>query len=165
MSMAWFTSPSARDPLSGELWYIVSDEPTTHKTFAEYAERFDIEEEFLDEKSNGFQLPKSEIRSLTALSRLCFVVAVAALWLTSQGEQVVASGMRRRVDCHWFRGNSYLRIGWDWLKAVIHKGWKLFPKMTLSGRADPEPAMASWKQASQKLEREFTVKSITYMAC
>ncbi len=46
MSMAWFTSPSARDPLSGELWYIVSDEPTTLQTFAEYAERFDIEEEF-----------------------------------------------------------------------------------------------------------------------
>ena len=155
----------ARDPISGELWYIVSDEPTTLQTFAEYAERFDIEEEFLDEKSNGFQLHKSEIRSVTALSRLCLVVAVAALWLTSQGEQVVAHGMRRRVDCHWFRVNSYLRIGWDWLKAVVHKGWTLFPKMTLNGRADPEPAMASRKQASQKLQGEFTVKSITYMAC
>ncbi len=49
---------------------------------AEYADRFNIEEEFLDEKSNGFQLEKSEIRSVMALSRLCLVVAVAALWLT-----------------------------------------------------------------------------------
>ena len=122
------------------------------QTFAEYAERFDIEEEFLDEKSNGFQLQKSEIRSVTALSRLCLVVAVATLWLTSQGEQVIAGGLRRRVDCHWFRGNSYLRIGWEWIKAVMHKGWKLFPKMTLSGRADPEPAMSSWKQTSKQLE-------------
>ncbi len=155
----------ARDPISGELWYIVSNETTTLQTFAEYADRFNIEEEFLDEKSNGFQLEKSQIRSVMALSRLCLVVAVAALWLTSQGEQVVAHGLRRRVDCHWFRGNSYLRIGWDWLKAVVHKGWKLFPNMTFNGRFDPEPAMASRKQASKKLEREFTVKSFTYMAC
>ncbi len=119
----------------------------------------------LDEKSNGFQLEKSEIRSVMALSRLCLVVAFAALWLTSQGEQVVAHGLRRRVDCHWFRGNSYLRIGWDWLKAVVHKECKLFSNMTLNGRSDPEPAMASRKQERKKLEREFTVKSFTYMAC
>ena len=125
--------------------------------------RFNIEEEFLDEKSNGFQLEKSEIRSVMALSRLCLVVAVAALCLTSQGEQVVAHGLRRRVDCHWFRGNSYLRIGWDWLKAVVHKGWKLFPNMTLNGRVDPEPAIASRKQERKKLQREFTVKSFKYL--
>ena len=155
----------ARDPISGELWYIVSDEATTLRTFCEYARRFDIEEEFLDEKSNGFKLEKSQIRSVMALSRLCLVVAVATLWLTSQGEQVVAAGLRRRVDCHWFRSNSYLRIGWEWLKAVVHKGWKIFEKMTLSGNTDPEPAMASRKQASKKLKREFTVKSFNYMPC
>ncbi len=37
----------------------------------EYGERFQIEEELLDEKSNGFQLERSEIRSAPALSRLC----------------------------------------------------------------------------------------------
>lgn len=154
----------ARDPVSGQLWYIVSDEPTNLQTFAEYGLRFDIEEEFLDEKSNAFQFQKSEIRSAEALSRLCLVIAVASLWLTSQGEQVVASGLRRRVDCHWFRGNSYLRIGWEWIKAVAHKGWELFPKLTLSGRADPEPAKASRRQDAKKYEREFTVKSFSYKA-
>jgi hypothetical protein len=43
----------ARDPISRELWYIVSDEQTSLQTFREYGERFCIEEEFLDEKSNG----------------------------------------------------------------------------------------------------------------
>jgi len=41
---------------SRETWFIVSDEPTGVKTFKEYGLRFDIEENFLDDKSNGFQL-------------------------------------------------------------------------------------------------------------
>lgn len=35
-----------RDPISGEFWSIVSDQPTTLQTFAEYGERFEIEENF-----------------------------------------------------------------------------------------------------------------------
>jgi len=66
----------ARDPLSRQLWMVVSDQPTTLQTLREYAERFQIQEELLDEKSNGFQLERSEIRCAPALSRLCFVMAV-----------------------------------------------------------------------------------------
>jgi hypothetical protein len=69
----------ARDLPSRQLWMVVSDEPTTLQTFREYGERFSIEEEFLDEKSNGFQLERSELRSAAALSRLCFVMAVTTL--------------------------------------------------------------------------------------
>jgi hypothetical protein len=79
----------ARDSVSGELWHIVSDEPTSLQTFREYSERFDIEEEFLDEKSNGFQLEKSLIRSPMAVSRLCLVMAITTLFLTVQGQEVV----------------------------------------------------------------------------
>lgn len=61
----------ARDPISRELWYIVSDEPTSLQTLREYGERFDIESEFLDEKSNGFQLEKSKV-SL----KYCFIPSV-----------------------------------------------------------------------------------------
>jgi hypothetical protein len=50
-----------------EEWFVVSDEPTDFATFAEYGWRFDIEENFLDDKSNGFQLELSLIRSATAL--------------------------------------------------------------------------------------------------
>jgi hypothetical protein len=37
-----------------EDWLIVSDEPTDVQTFKEYGLRFDIEENFLDDASNGF---------------------------------------------------------------------------------------------------------------
>jgi hypothetical protein len=112
----------ARDCLSRQVWMVVSDEPTTLQTLREYSERFQIDEELLDEKSNGFQLERSEIRSIPALSRLCFVMAVATLFLTTQGQQVVSDGKRRWVDAHWQRGNSYLRIGWNWVKGVLHQG-------------------------------------------
>lgn len=104
----------------------------------EYGERFQIEEELLDQKSNRFQLERSEIRSAPALSRLCFVMAVATLLLTVPGQQVVATGKRRWVDCHWQRGNSYLRLGWNWLKGVLHQGWRLFRTFSLHGQSDPE---------------------------
>jgi hypothetical protein len=62
--------------------------------------RFDIEENFLDDKSNGFQLESSLIRSSDALSRLCFVISMATLYLVSQGTQVVSDNKRRWVDPH-----------------------------------------------------------------
>jgi hypothetical protein len=152
----------ARDPLSQQLWMVVSDQPTTLQTFREYSERFQVEEELLDEKSNGFQLERSEIRSAPALSRLCLVMAVATLLLTVQGQQVVTDGKRRWVDAHWQRGNSYLRIGWNWLKGVLHQGWLLFQTISLAGVPDPEPASASKKQTQKHLEREFTVTSYSF---
>lgn len=129
----------ASDPISRQTWYVVSDQPVCLQTFREYGERFQIEEEFLDEKSNRFRLEQSQIDSVTALSRLCLVLAVTTLFLTAQGQQVVASGKRRWVDCHWQRGNSYLRIGWNWVRGVLHRGWKLFPCFSLSGHAEERP--------------------------
>jgi hypothetical protein len=152
----------APDPLSQQVWIVVADQPTTLQTFREYSERFQIEEELLDEKSNGFQLERSELRSAPALSRLCLVMAVATLLLTIQGQQVVIAGKRRWVDAHWQRGNSYLRIGWHWFKGVLHQGWRLFSTVSLFGFADPEPASASKKQTQKQLEREFTIKSYSF---
>ena len=154
----------ARDSVSGELWYIVSDEPTSLQTFREYGERFDIEEEFLDEKSNGFQLEKSLIRSPMALSRLCLVMAITTLFLTVQGQEVVKTGKRRLVDCHTFRGNSYLRLGWEWVKGVLYRAWRLFSTLSLSGDVDPEGALASQKQAQKSFEREFRVRTFSYVS-
>lgn len=152
----------ARAALSRQLWMVVSDQPTTLQTFREYGERFQIEEELLDEKSNGFQLERSESDAVTALSRLCLVMAVATLLLTVQGQQVVKAGKRRQLDAHWQRGNSYLRIGWNWVKGVLHQGWPLFETISLQGGVDPEPGIASKKQSQKHLEREFTVKSYKF---
>jgi hypothetical protein len=133
----------ARHSCTGEYWSIVSDEPTKVPTFEEYGRRFDIEEHFLDDTSNGFQLESSLVRAPDALTRLCFVVAVAPLYLGAQGTQVVAQQKRRWVDPHWLRGNSYLRIGWQWVKRALARGWELFATLHLSGTPDPDPCRAS----------------------
>ena len=133
----------ARHSRTGESWSIVSDEPTSVHTFEEYGRRFTIEENFLDDKSNGFQLESSLVREAEALTRLCLVLAIATLYLVAQGTQVVAQQKRRWVDPHWFRGHSYLRIGWHWVKTALARGWELFATLHLSGSPDPEPSRAS----------------------
>jgi hypothetical protein len=133
----------ARHTSNGEHWYVVSDEPTSVQTFVEYGWRFDIEENFLDDKSNGFQLESSLVRDAAALTRLCLVLAVTTLYLLAQGTQVVRTNKRRWVDPHWLRGNSYLRIGWQWVKTALARGWALFATLHLSGIPDPEPSRAS----------------------
>jgi len=133
----------ARHTSNGECWYVVSDEPTSVHTFVEYSWRFDIEENFLDDKSNGFQLESSLVRNADAVARLCVVLAVTTLYLVAQGTQVVAAHKRRWVDPHWWRGNSYLRLGWQWVKTALTRGWRLFATLSLPGAPDPEPARAS----------------------
>ena len=145
-----------------EDWLIVSDQPTDVTTFDEYGLRFDIEENFLDDKSSGFQLESSLIRSADALSRLCLVLAVATLFLVCQGTEVVESGRRRWVDAHWFRGNSYLKIGWKWVRHAFVKGYELITQLRLSPLRDPEPAIASRKQAKKQNERTFSVQFDVY---
>lgn len=150
--------------INGEFWAIVSDEPTNLQTFSEYGLRFDIEEAFLDDQSNGWNLQKSEIRSVCALSRLLFIMAVASLYVTAQGVAVVESGQRRRVDPHWFRGNSYFRIGWDWIKAAFEQGWQLIESVCLHSSYDPQPSMASRRQHDQRCYRlEFKIRTFQYV--
>jgi hypothetical protein len=136
----------ARENLTGGLWLIVSSEPTTLRTLQEYGLRFDIEESFLDDKSGGFEWERSGLRCAVALSRLCLVMATATLYLTIQGTAVGESQQRRWVDAHWFRGMSYFKIGWNWVKAAATRGWDLFPVASLTSNLDPDPPKASKSQ-------------------
>lgn len=145
----------ARPLGSDEYWYVVSDESAELKTLEEYGLRFDIEENFLDDKSNGFQLESSLIRSAKALERLCFVLAMTTLYLVSVGTSVVKKGQRRLVDPHWFRGSSYLKIGWNWVNYALNRGYELITSVYLSGEPDPEPAMASKKQDEKRRQARF----------
>lgn len=144
-------------PDGKERWYVASDEPVDVETFYEYGLRTDIEENFLDDKSNGFQLESSKVRSAEGLERLCMVIAVATLYLVSQGVEVVRKGKRRLVDSHWFRGSSYLKIGWRWVKTALTKGWRLCSKLCLVGGRDPEPAIASLRSASKHQPPVFRI--------
>ena len=152
-----------RNNINGEFWAIVSDEQTTLKTFAEYGLRFDVEESFLDDQSSGWNVQRSEIRSVEALSRLWFILAVATLYLTAQGVEVVASKKRRWIDPHWQRGHSYFRIGLDWVKTALIQGWKLIRQVHFIGNYDPSPVMASRKQHEARHYRlEFKIQTYQY---
>jgi hypothetical protein len=145
----------ARPQAGNDIWYVLSDEPTEVTTLEEYGLRFDIEENFLDDKSNGFQLESSLIRSAQALTRLCLVLALTTCYLVSQGVEVVKQGKRRWVDPHWFRGQSYLKIGWNWVKLALSRGLDLITNMHLSSDCDPEPAMASKRQYQHYCQTRF----------
>ena len=133
-------------PNGSEKWAIVCDEPTGRHTFDEYGLRFDIEENFLDDKSAGFNLEDSLLRDSMAISRLCLILATATVYLVSTGSAVVTCGLRPVVDTHWRRGLSYLQIGWRWCQyAIANRKW-LLSFLWLPPEPDPEPAIASWKQ-------------------
>ena len=153
-----------RNSVNGELWAIVSNEKTTLQTFAEYGLRFDIEENFLDDRSSGWNIQRSMIRDVCALSRLWFILAVTTLYVSAQGVKVVDSGKRRWVDTHWFRGNSYFRIGWGLGKKPLYSMvGKLINHVVFTSNLDPHPAMASKKQHEQRLYRlEFQVLTHSY---
>lgn len=138
---------------SKEYWLVVSDEPTEPKTFEEYGLRFDIEENFSDEKSHGLPLESSRLRSATPLARLCGVLAVTTLYLVAPGTEVVRQGKRRWVDAQGFRGQSYLKRGWNWVKWALRRGYDRLPSVQRSPEADPLPALASKIQHQKPAER------------
>jgi hypothetical protein len=138
-------------PEGFEEWAILSDEPTSLKTLDEFGLRFDIEENFLDDKSAGFQLEASEIRDAAALSRLGLILATATLYLVSSGVAIVAMGKRHFVDPHWHRGLSYFQIGWRWIEHALAHGKRLVPFFWFEPGPDPEPVYASKRQASKPI--------------
>jgi len=138
-----------------EDWAILSDDPTDLHTFVEYGLRFDLEENFLDYKSAGFQLESGEIRDADALSRLGLVLATTTLYLFSTGTAVVTLGLRAMIDTHWQRGLSYFHIGWRWIRhALAHFGF-LLSFFWLEPGPDPFPVFASKRQAARPIATLF----------
>lgn len=144
-----------------EQWAIGSDDPTDLQTLTEYALRFDLEENFLDDKSAGFQLESSEIHQAEALARLLLILAVATLYLVNSGVAVVTTGQRHQVDAHWQRGLSYLQLGWRWLRQALCQGRRLFKLLWLRPGPDPEPVFASAKQAAQPIAIISAIQLLT----
>lgn len=76
-----------------------------------YARRFCCEQLCRDQKSGFFQLESSGLRDPQRIDRLLLVVAIAVLVSSPQGYAVILDGLRHRVDPHWQRGMSFVRIG------------------------------------------------------
>lgn len=143
-----------------EDWIVLSNTLTSSQTFTEYGLRFDIEESFLDDKSNGFHLEASQLRSEQSLHRLAFVLALTTLFLVVQGVEVVQAGMRRAIDPHWQRGYSYFRIGWHAVRQALAHGKSLFPHLVLPATPDPCPAYASKRKLRPSLPSFIATTSI-----
>jgi hypothetical protein len=110
--------------------------------------RFDLEENFLDDKSAGFQLESGEIRDADALARLGLVLATTTLYLVSTGTAVVTLGLRAKIDTHWQRGLSYFQIGWRWIRHALAHCNCLLSFLWFEPGPDPFPVSASKRQAA-----------------
>lgn len=67
------------------------------------------------------------------------------------------------VDTHWFRGNSYFRIGWDWVQAALLNDWNLIDSVLFTSNFAPYPAMASGQQYERRFDQlEFQVQTYSY---
>ena len=133
IAMAWATTPKA------EPWFIATDEVAERQTVSEYSFRMDVEQEFRDDKSGGFQLEDSRLTDPTSVSRLLLVMSVACLHLVSLGTFVVEREQRPSVDPHWLRGLSYFQIGWRWLRRALYLELPVGSLFRLSPRPDPAP--------------------------
>jgi hypothetical protein len=133
VAMAWAEKEGA------EPWFVASDEFADHETLADYGLRMDVEQEFRDDKSGGFQLEDSQLEDAESVARLLLVMSVACLHLVSLGTWVVESEQRPSVDGHWSRGLSYLQIGWRYLRRAIYLDWAVGSLFRLSAAPDPAP--------------------------
>lgn len=131
-----------------QTWCLLTNTSPSLHTFEEYALRFDIEENFLDDKSAGFQLESSELEDADALARLCLLLATATLYLVSTGTAICSMNLRSFVDTHYQRGISYLQIGWRWIRFALANAKYLLSFLWLEPGADPEPVFASRSQAN-----------------
>ena len=136
----------------GEAWSVMTDESPSLSTLWQYSLRFGIEELFLDSKSGVFGLSNSRLRDPQQLNRLYLVLAIAILYGSILGITLQTLGLRRRVDPHWQRGLSYLKIGLRWLRGTIHKGRKLLSLLPFPSH-DPEPCFASRWAEEEHYER------------
>ena len=140
-------------------WVVVRDEPTASKTCVQYGRRFDIEENLLDDPSQGFPLESSLIRSAHAWERVWGGLALTTRDRVAQGTAVVHQAKRRGVDAHGLRGQSSLKIGWNGVTPALSRGYALLTSFHLSAEADPAPALAS-KIPHQKHPQLFSTVEV-----
>jgi hypothetical protein len=148
LSAGW--SRGAKEP-----WYILSNDGASTENFMEYGMRFDIEEEFKDEKSGGCALDKSRVKGTEAMERLILVIAIATIIMLNEGLAVVAEGNRKKVDGHWKRGLSYFQIGWRWiLKQLCRATIALHCSLKLRAANEPLPVAPTRKESILRRKRK-----------
>ena len=121
-----------------------------------YGQRFCCEQLFRDQKSGIFQLESSGLRNPQRIDRLLLVVAIAVLVGSLQGYAVSLAGERRRVDPHWQRGLSFVRIGLKWLQQCVANNAKALLAWAPIPLQDLEPCIPSRGVLQRQKEPWFT---------
>jgi hypothetical protein len=138
-----------------EPWYILSNDAASVEHFIEYAQRFDIEELFRDEKSGGFNLEKSGLKDAMALERLILIIAVATLVILHEGLAVIDEGKIKEVDAHWRRGLSCFQIGWRWILKQLGKAVAMLAcDIELRPVNDPLPVAPTRKESIKRRKQK-----------
>jgi len=135
-------------------WSLATDEAAGLPTLRCYGLRFCLEEGFWDHQSGGFPGESSRLRDAAAVPRLCLVLATATLVWVCPGAGVVATGRRREVDRHGFRGLSSARLGGSGSRRGLARGGELSGKLPRPTACAPEPAHASRRQPDRSRWRE-----------
>ncbi len=149
-----------------ESWYVLAYGGEFTKIFSDYARRFCIEEEFLDEKSNGFNFEGTRIRDAKRLNSLLCVISIATILMVELGIETEASEERKSVDTHWGRGLSYFKMGLRKFLQLIHSPELLRKKLRLAPLPfdyEVSPLSVSRKADLERRHRKF--KCVVYRIC
>ena len=71
---------------------------------------------------------------------------------------MVTQGQRRWVEAPWLRGQSSLKLGWNWVRLALSRGYELMTSWPLAADPDPVPAMASKIQHQKQPQRFLTLE-------
>lgn len=108
---------AAWEPGCKEPWLLVSDRPATFRRCRGYCRRTWCEQLHRDEKSQGFNWQRSQVRDPSHARRLLLAVALATLLAICTGTWVLKSGLRRVLDARRCRKLSIFQLGLRWLSA------------------------------------------------
>jgi hypothetical protein len=104
-----------------EPWLLATSLPADRRACGVYRRRMCAEESYRDEKSSGFDWQRSRVRDPRHADRLLLAMALATLWITSVGTQLVKRGLRTRMEPKKRRLHSVFGLGWRWMKLALRK--------------------------------------------
>jgi len=125
-----------------EPWYLASNSPYGCAALANYRCRYNIEHSFHDDKSGGWNWEDSPLTAPVQADRLCLIMAVATLYVVTEGTFLADRGQRQELDPHDSRGLSYFHIGLRSFQRLLSQGRRLRLRLFLDPRPDPDPVTA-----------------------
>lgn len=125
-----------------EPWYLASSSPHGCSALANYRCRYNIEHSIRDDKSGGWNWEASPLTLPCQAHRMCLIMAVATLYVVTEGTFLADRGQRQELDPHDTRGLSYFQIGLRNIRRLLSEGRRLRLRLALDPRPDPDPVTA-----------------------